>query len=220
MNQARTSKGINFDAQVFLTANGLAGKPTHYVEGAVIYGQGDRADNVLYIKSGTVKLTVVNNQGKKITVATFGPGDFFGEGCMAGQPRRIGTTSVVAPATLISVEKKSLMKALRAGHELAGGFISFLLARNIRTEEDLIGQLFSSTEKRLARILLLLARYGEQSQSQMVIPNSSRGRLASLVGVPRSRINFCMKKFKKLGFIETRLPLRINESLLTVVLHE
>ena len=141
MNQARASKGTSFDAQVFLTAAGLAGKPTHYLEGAVIYKQGDRADNVLYIKSGTVNLTVVNNQGKKITVATFGPGDFFGEGCMAGQPLRIGTTSVVAPATLIGVEKKSLMKALRAGHELAGvGLGSLRAARTANAEQHIDGR--------------------------------------------------------------------------------
>jgi CRP/FNR family cyclic AMP-dependent transcriptional regulator len=220
MSPTPTDDSSRFDARIFLAAAGLAGNSAKYRKGAIVYAQGDRAENVLYIESGAVKLTVINGHGKQVVVAIFGRGEFFGEGCMAGQPRRIGTMSTVTSSILLSIDKKRFMKALHAGHGLADGFISFLLARNVRIEEDLIGQLFSSTEKRLARTLLLLARYGKQTPAERTIPSASRGKLASLVGVSRSRINFFMTKFRKLGFIESGPPLRINESLLTVVLYE
>ena len=153
-------------------------------------------------------------------VAKFGRGDFFGEGCMAGQPKRIGTTSALSPVTLLQVRKKKLMQALHAGHELADRFIGFLLTRNLRIEEDLVGQLFSSTEKQLARTLLLLARYGEQARPEQILPQVSKERLASMIGVPRSRLNFFMNKFERLGFVEYKPKLKVNNSLLTVVLHD
>ena len=185
-----------------------------------IYSQGDAAETVMYIQNGGVKLSVVNGAGKEAVVAMFGPTDFFGEGCMAGQTIRMGTTSAVTPTTLLIIHKKELLRALHAEHELSDRFISYMLARNIRVEEDLIDQLFNSSEKRLARTLLLLARYGKQEQPDRVLPKVSQETLASMVGTTRSRVNFFMNKFRKLGFIEYNGKIKVNKSLLTVVLHE
>jgi CRP/FNR family cyclic AMP-dependent transcriptional regulator len=209
-----------FDPRAFLSAPGLGAKSVKYRRGERIYAQGDTAETVMYVQTGSVKLSVVNAQRKKVVVAMFGRGDFFGEGCMAGQPKRIGTTSAVKPTTLLRVRKKKLMQALHAGHELADRFIGFLLARNLRIEEDLVGHVFSSTEKQLARKLLLLARYGEQARPEQILPEVSEERLATTVGVRRSRLNFYMNKFKKLGFIEYSPKLKVNKSLLTVVLQD
>lgn len=209
-----------FDLQAFLSTPGLGAKSVKYRRGECIYAQGDTAETVMCVQAGSVKLSVVNRQGKKVVIARFGRGDFFGEGCMAGQPKRIGTTSAVTPTTLLQVRKKKLMHALHAGHELADRFIGFLLARNARIEKDLVGQLFSSTEKQLARKLLLLARYGEQEPPEQVLPKVSKERLAIMVGVPRSRLNLYMNKFEKLGFVEYNPKLKVNKSLLTVILKE
>jgi CRP/FNR family transcriptional regulator, cyclic AMP receptor protein len=220
MKTKKIRKKNKFDPQAFLFTPALATRSVKYRRGECVYSQGDVAKTVMYVQTGSVKLSVVNGQGNKVAVATFGRGDFFGEGCMAGQPRRIGTTSAVRTTTLLQVQKKKLMQALHAGHGLADGFISFLLARNLRIEEDLMGQLFSSTEKQLARTLLLLARYGEQTRPEQILPNVSRKSLATMIGVPRSRVNFFMDKFKKLGFIDYHPKLQVNKSLLTVVLHD
>jgi CRP/FNR family transcriptional regulator, cyclic AMP receptor protein len=209
-----------FDPRAFLSSPGLGAKIVKYRQGQRIYAQGDTAENVMCVQAGSVKLSVVNGQGKKIVVARFGRGDFFGEGCMAGQPKRIGTTSALTPTTVLQVQKKKLMKALHGRHELTDRFIGFLLARNVRIEKDLIGQLFSSTEKQLARKLLLLARYGEQERPEQILPKISKKRLAILVGVPRSRLNVYMNKFEKLGFVECKPKLKVNKSLLTVVLKD
>jgi CRP/FNR family transcriptional regulator, cyclic AMP receptor protein len=216
----RSKEKDRFDPQAFLSMPGLGAKSVKYRQGERIYAQGDTAETVMYVQAGSVKLSVVNGQGKKVVVAKFGRGDFFGEGCMAGQPKRIGTTSALSPVTLLQVRKKKLMQALHAGHELADRFIGFLLTRNLRIEEDLVGQLFSSTEKQLARTLLLLARYGEQARPEQILPQVSKERLASMIGVPRSRLNFFMNKFERLGFVEYKPKLKVNNSLLTVVLHD
>jgi CRP-like cAMP-binding protein len=150
----------------------------------------------------------------------FGPSDFFGEGCMAGQTVRMGTTSAATPTTLLVIQKNELLRVLHAEHELSDHFIRYMLAHNIRVEEDLIDQLFNSSEKRLARALLLLARYGKQEQPDRVLPKVSQETLASMVGTTRSRVNFFMNKFRKLGFIEYNGKIKVNKSLLTVVLHE
>ena len=167
-----------------------------------------------------MKLTVVNEVGKEGVVAILGPGDFFGEGCLAGQPVRMGTATAITPSTVLVIEKDEMFKVLHEEHGLSDRFIKFMLARNIRIEEDLIDQLFNSSEKRLARTLLLLARYGKEDQPHGVLPKMSQETLADMIGTTRSRVNFFMNKFRKLGFIKYNGGLQINTSLLSVVLHE
>ncbi|MGA2483191.1 MAG: Crp/Fnr family transcriptional regulator [Candidatus Acidiferrales bacterium] len=210
----------SFNPQVFLDTAGLARNVVEYRRGESVYSQGDAAETVMYIQNGGVKLSVVNGAGREAVVAMFGPSDFFGEGCMAGQPLRMGTTTAVTPTTLLVIQKEELLRVLHAEHELSDHFISYLLARNIRVEEDLIDQLFNSSEKRLARTLLLLARYGEQEQPDRILPRVSQETLARMIGTTRSRVNFFMNKFKKLGFLEYNGKIKVNKSLLTVVLHE
>lgn len=210
----------SFNAQAFLDTSGVARTIAEYRRNETIYSQGDAADTVMYVQKGGVKLSVVNGSGKEAVVAMFGPTDFFGEGCMAGQPLRMGTTTAVTPTTLLVIQKKELLRVLHSEHELSDHFIAYMLAHNIRVEEDLIDQLFNSSEKRLARTLLLLARYGKQEQPDRVLPRVSQETLASMVGTTRSRVNFFMNKFRKLGFIEYNGKIKVNKSLLTVVLHE
>src|ERR1700675_3710221 len=216
----KNGNGDSFDPQVFLDTAGVARKVTEFRRGESIFSQGDGADTVMYVQKGGVKYSVVNGSGKEAEVAMFGPSDFFGEGCMAGQPIRMGTTTAITPTTLLVIKKKELLRVLHAEHELSDHFIAFMLARNIRVEEDLIDQLFNSSEKRLARTLLLLARYGKQEQPDRILPKVSQETLASMVGTTRSRVNFFMNKFRKLGFIEYNGKIKVNKSLLTVVLHE
>jgi CRP/FNR family transcriptional regulator, cyclic AMP receptor protein len=210
----------NFNAQNFLDTAGVARKVSEYRRNESIYSQGDAAQTVMYVQKGGVKLSVVNGSGKEAVVAMFGPTDFFGEGCMAGQTVRMGTASAVTPTTLLVIQKEELLRVLHSEHELSDHFIGYMLAHNIRVEEDLIDQLFNSSEKRLARTLLLLARYGKQEQPDRILPKVSQETLASMVGTTRSRINFFMNKFRKLGFIEYNGKIKVNKSLLTVVLHE
>jgi len=210
----------NFNPQVFLDTAGVSRKVAEYRRGESIYSQGEPADTVMYIQKGGVKFSVVNGTGKEAVVAMFGPGDFFGEGCMAGQLLRMGTASAITPTTILVIQQRELLRALHAEHALSDHFISYMLARNIRVEEDLIDQLFNSSEKRLARTLLLLARYGEREQPDGSLPKLSQETLASMVGTTRSRVNFFLNKFRKLGFIEYNGKIKVNRSLLTVVLHE
>jgi CRP-like cAMP-binding protein len=220
---AKKTKSANngvFDAQKFLDTAGVSRKVKEYHRGEPIYSQGDTAGTVMYIQKGGVKLSVVNGSGKEAVVAMFGPTDFFGEGCMAGQSIRMGTTTAVTPTTLLVIQKEELLRVLHAEREFSDRFIAYMLSHNIRVEEDLIDQLFNSSEKRLARALLLLARYGEQDQPERVLAKVSQETLASMVGTTRSRINFFMNKFRKLGFIEYNGTIKVNKSLLTVVLHE
>jgi CRP/FNR family cyclic AMP-dependent transcriptional regulator len=167
-----------------------------------------------------VRLSVVNETGKEAVVAVLGPGDFFGEGCLAGQPLRIGTATAITATTALVIEKKEMSRALHSEHEFSDRFITFMLARNIRIEEDLVDQLFNSSEKRLARTLLLLARYGKEDTPHGVLPKISQETLAEMVGTTRPRVNFFMNKFRKMGFIKYNGGLQINNSLLSVVLHE
>jgi CRP/FNR family transcriptional regulator, cyclic AMP receptor protein len=212
--------GDSFDPQVFLDTAGVSRKMVEFHRGESIFSQGDAAETVMYIQKGGVKFSVVNGSGKEAVVAIFGPTDFFGEGCMAGQTVRMGTTTAVTPTTLLVIQKDELLRVLHAEHELSDHFIAYMLAHNIRVEEDLIDQLFNSSEKRLARALLLLARYGKQEQPDRILPKVSQETLASMVGTTRSRVNFFMNKFRKLGFIEYNGKIKVNKSLLTVVLHE
>ncbi len=213
-------KADSFDPQDFLDTAGVARKLADFRRGESIYSQGEAADSVMYVQKGGVKFSVVNGCGKEAVVAMFGPSDFFGEGCMAGQTIRMGTATAVTPTTLLVIEKNELLRVLHAEHELSDHFISYMLARNIRVEEDLIDQLFNSSERRLARTLLLLARYGKQDQPDRILPKVSQETLASMVGTTRSRVNFFMNKFRKLGFIEYNGKIKVNKSLLSVVLHE
>jgi len=209
-----------FDVQAFLDSAGVARKVVEFRKHTAIFAQGDVARHVLYIQHGAVKLCVLNESGKEAVVAMLGPGDFFGEGCLAGQPKRMGSAIAIIPTTVLVIDKNEMNRVLHAEHAFSDRFISYMLSRNIRIEEDLVDQLFNSTEKRLARTLLLLARYGKQDQPQRVLPKMSQGMLAEMIGTSRSRVNLFMNKFKKLGFIKYKRGLQINKSLLSVVLHE
>jgi CRP-like cAMP-binding protein len=211
---------IAFDAQAFLDSAGVARKVRKFKRAEVVYAQGDAAKSVMYLQSGGAKLTVVNEVGKVAVVAILGPGDFFGEGCLAGQSVRMGMATAITPSTVLVIEKNEMFKVLHEEHGLSDRFIKFMLARNIRIEEDLIDQLFNSSEKRLARTLLLLASYGKEDQPHGVLPKMSHETLADMIGTTRSRVNFFMNKFRKLGFIDYNGGLQINTSLLSVVLHE
>jgi len=208
-----------FNLHEFLESAGLTRRITKYARGAAVFSQGDAATDVFYLQQGSIKLSVLSRTGKEAVVAILGPGDFFGEGCLAGQPRRMATAHVLTPSTVLVVEKAEMLDLLHGQPDLADRFLSHMLARNIRIEEDLIDQLFNSSEKRLARALLLLARYGTEDKP-LRVPKLSQETLAEMVGTTRSRINFFMNKFRDLGFIEYNGELKVNRSLLTVVLHD
>ncbi|MGB8543037.1 MAG: Crp/Fnr family transcriptional regulator [Candidatus Acidiferrales bacterium] len=216
----KTNAKAAFNAQHFLDSAGVARKLTEFAKKQAVFSQGDPAKNVLYIQKGAVRLSVVNETGKEAVVAVLGPGDFFGEGCLAGQPLRIGSAIAITATTVLVIEKKEMIRVLHVEHEFSDRFISYMLSRNIRIEEDLVDQLFNSSEKRLARTLLLLARYGKDDKPQRVLPKVSQEMLAEMVGTTRSRVNFFMNKFRKLGFIKYNGGLQINTSLLSVVLHD
>ncbi|MGB2663565.1 MAG: Crp/Fnr family transcriptional regulator [Candidatus Acidiferrum sp.] len=209
-----------FDLQVFLDTAGAKRRLLKFRRTEKIYNQGDPAKSVKYIREGGVRLSVVNENGKEAVVAVLGPGDFFGEGCLAGQPVCMGTATAILPTSVLSIDKEEMMRVLRTEHAFSDRFISHILTRNIRIEEDLVDQLFNSSEKRLARALLLLARYGKDDQPHGVLPKISQEMLAETIGSTRSRVNFFMNKFRKLGFIKYNGGLQINSSLLSVVLHD
>jgi CRP/FNR family transcriptional regulator, cyclic AMP receptor protein len=218
--QKAHSGSLAFDVELFLDSAGLRRKIGKFRGKETVFAQGDPAKNVMYIQEGGVKLSVVNETGKEAIVAILGPGDFFGEGCLAGQSICMATAATIAPTTVLVIEKDEMIRALHEEHALSDRFIAYMLGRNIRVEEDLIDQLFNSTEKRLARTLLLLARYGAQGQPQKVLPKVSQEMLAEMIGTTRTRVNLFMNKFRKLGFIEYDGEIHVNNSLLSVVLHE
>jgi CRP/FNR family cyclic AMP-dependent transcriptional regulator len=211
-----------FSAQSYLESAGVEKTIAQYGRGDAIFKQGDACEHVMYIQNGGVKLSVLSKTGREAVVAMLGPGDFFGEGCLAGQPRRMGSATAIAPSTILLVGKERMVGLLHKQHAMSDRFISHMLARNIRIEEDLLDQLFNSSEKRLARTLLLLAHYGQQDKPARMVPKISQETLAEMIGTTRSRVNFFLNKFKKLGFIEYKgeLPLKVNNSLLSVVLHD
>src|SRR6187399_1416341 len=210
----------DFNAEAFLDSAGLAKTIVQYGRNEVIFTQGDASEHVLYVQSGGVKLSVLSKTGKEAVVAMLGPGDFFGEGCLAGQTVRMGSATAITPSAILRIEKAQMVKLLQRQHEMSDRFIAHMLTRNIRIEEDLIDQLFNSSEKRLARTLLLLARYGKEDTTQRVLPKLSQETLAEMVGTTRSRVNFFMNKFRKLGLIEYNGGLKVNSSLLSIVLHD
>ena len=211
-----------FNAQAFLDSTGVPKTVAEYGRGETVFTQGDACEHVFYIQGGGVKLSVLSKNGREAVVAMLGPGDFFGEGCLAGQPVRMGSATAITPSVIMLVAKQKMVRLLHKQHAMSDRFISHMLARNIRIEEDLIDQLFNSSEKRLARTLLLLARYGKQDKPVRAVPKVSQETLAKMIGTTRSRVNFFLNKFKRLGFIEYDgdVPLKINNSLLSVVLHD
>ncbi len=216
---ARAQAIPHFELKKFLDSAGIKRKIAKFARSAVVFSQGDPASDVFYVQLGSVKLSVLSRTGKEAVVAILGPGDFFGEGCLAGQPRRMATASVLSASTVLVIEKPQMLEMLHKERALADRFLTHMLARNIRIEEDLIDQLFNSSEKRLARALLLLARYGKEDQP-LRLPKLSQETLAEMIGTTRSRVNFFMNKFRELGFIEYNGDIKVNSSLLTVVLHD
>ena len=218
--KAPKASSPEFDLQEFLDSAGLSRTIAKYAKSAVIFSQGDPATEVMYLQQGSVKISVLSKTGKEAIVAILSRGEFFGEGCLAGQSRRMATATAMGVTTVLVVEKEHMVKMLHDEPELSDRFRIHMLARNIRIEEDLVDQLFNSSEKRLARTLLLMARYGQETTPQQVVHQLSQETLAEMVGTTRSRVNFFMNKFRDLGFIEYNGGLKVNSSLLSVVLHE
>ena len=208
-----------FDVQAFLDSAGVARKVVAYRRGEVIFAQGDACENVLYIQKGGVKLSVLSATGREAVVGLRGPGDFFGEGCLAGQSARVGSATAITASRILHVDKARMVRLLHKQHALSDRFITHMLARNIRIEEDLVDQLFNPSEKRLARKLLLLAQYGKEAGPQTDVLRISQETLGAIIGATRARVNFFMKKFQRLGFINYKDGLKVNATLLTVVLH-
>ncbi len=207
------------DLRVYL-AKARGGTSKDYRKGNSVFSQGDRADSVFYIEKGKVKLTVLSTRGKEAVVGILGSGDFFGEGSLAGQPLRMATATTITECSLLRLQKDTMIRMLYNEPALSGLFMSYLLARNVRIEEDLVDQLFNSSEKRLARILLLLTRFGKDGQHEPVVPRISQETLAEMVGTTRSRVSFFMNKFRKMGFIHYNGGLQVHSSLLNLVLHD
>jgi CRP/FNR family cyclic AMP-dependent transcriptional regulator len=218
--KSMSQKKGTFDARAFLDSAGVARKVRQFKSADIIFSQGTPANSVMYVQEGAVKITAVSEGGKEAIIAILGPGDFFGEGCLAGQPLRMGNATATIPSTVLVIDKKEMQNVLHEQHELSNLFIHFVLTRNIRIEEDLVDQLFNSTEKRLARTLLLLARYGKEDQPQRALPKVSQETLAEMIGTTRTRVNLFMNKFKRLGFIKYNGGIHIDASLLSVVLHD
>ena len=216
-----SAKKRDFDPKTFLATIGEGRKVVAVPKKQTVFSQGEAADAVFYIQQGTVRLTVVSNDGKEATLGILSAGDFFGEGSLAGQTLRMGSATAMTDCELLHLDKKAMMLALHREHTLSDLFVAYLLARNIRYEEDLVDQLFNSSEKRLARLLLLLAHFGKEGVPEIVIPRISQETLAEMIGTTRSRVSFFMNRFRKLGFLDYGdSGLQVHRSLLNVVLHD
>jgi CRP-like cAMP-binding protein len=215
-------KLIKFDSKTFLSTINGGRKIVPFAKTQTIFAQGDSSDAVFYIKKGKVKLTVVSKAGKEATIGILNEGDFFGEGCLTGQPLRLCSATAMTDCSVMRIGKKSMVEVLHREHAFSDLFVAYLLTRNIRYEEDLVDQLFNSSEKRLARILLLLAHFGKEGRPETVIPKMSQETLAEMIGTTRSRVSFFMNKFRKLGFIDYQAgdALQVHSSLLNIVLHD
>ena len=214
-------KKRDFDLKAFLATIGEGRRFVFVPKKQAIFAQGDPSDAVFYIQTGKVKLTVVSNDGKEATIGILSEGDFFGEGCLAAQSRRMGSATALTDAAVLRIEKSAMMRVLHREHTLSDMFVAYLLARHIRYEEDLVDQLFNSSEKRLARILLLLAHFGKDGTPETVVPKIGQETLAEMVGTTRSRVSFFMNRFRKLGFIDYNSEgLQVHSSLLNIVLHD
>jgi CRP-like cAMP-binding protein len=218
---ARTAKrNLAFDPKTFLSRISNGRSVASHRRKQVIFAQGDPADAVYYIQTGHVKLTVVSKQGKEAIVALLGPDEFFGEGCLAGQPMRMSTATATEDATILRLQKKSMVRLLHTDPQFSELFTAYLLSRNIRYEEDLVDQLFNSSEKRLARVLLLLAHFGKDGRKETVLPKISQETLAGMIGTTRARVSHFMNKFRRLGFIDYNGSMQIHSSLLNIVLYD
>jgi len=214
-------KRPSFDPEVFLSKAGLGRTLVQLQKKQIVFSQGDPADSVFYIQKGKIRLMVVSKSGKEATVALLGPGDFLGEECIAAaQPLRVVTASALTDASVLKIDKSAMVRSLHKEHTLSDLFVSYLLARNARVQEDLVDQLFNSSEKRLARILLLLAQFGKDGVPEKVLPKISQEVLAEMVGTTRARVNFFMNRFRKLGFIQYNGEIEVHSSLLNVILHD
>jgi CRP/FNR family cyclic AMP-dependent transcriptional regulator len=207
----------HFDAQAFLNSPGISSKVVEYRSGTAVFAQGDACEHVMYIQKGGIKLSVRSQTGREGVVAVLGPGDFFGEGCLGGQRLRMGSATAIMPSTILTVDKEKMVRLLHKQHAMSDRFIEHMLSRHLRFEEDLIDQLLNSSEKRLARTLLLLAQYDQPDKPQRAVPKMSQDTLAEIVGTTRSRVNFFLNKFKKAGFIQYDGQFTINRSLLSVL---
>jgi CRP/FNR family cyclic AMP-dependent transcriptional regulator len=212
--------GREFDPHAFLATIGEGRNAMLFPKKQTIFAQGDRADAVFYLQTGKAKLTVVSKTGKEATIGILSDGSFFGEGSLAGQPRRMGSATAMTDCAVLRIDKKAMVDALHREHEFSDLFVAYLLARNVRYEEDLVDQLFNSSEKRLARVLLMLAHFGKDGVPETVIPKISQESLAEMIGTTRSRVSFFMNRFRKLGFIHYNGGLEVHSSLLSVVLHD
>ncbi len=220
ISNAMAATQPRFDVEAFLSSSGVARAARTYRPGEVLFAQGDGADSVYYVQSGGVKLSVISRTGREAVVGMLGAGDFVGEGALAGQPLRIATATAVLDTDALAIERDEMTRVLHMEHALSDRFIAYMLTRNIRVEADLVDQLFNRSEKRLARTLLLLARYGRPEEPNRVLPKISQEVLAEMVGTTRSRVNFFMNKFRKLGFIEYTDRIKVNQSLISVILHD
>jgi len=216
----KDKKGIAFDPQVFLATVGVARTITQFPKDYKIFSQGDPADSVFYIQQGRVKLKVKSKQGKEAVIAILDASDFLGEACLIGQTVCLATATAIAPSSILRIEKSEMLRVLHEEPAFSDFFIPYVLSRNVRAHEDLVDQLFNSTEQRLARTLLLLAHYGKEGTPETIVPEINQETLAGMVGTTRSHVNLFMNKFKKLGFIDYEDGLRVHRSLLNIVLHD
>ena len=217
---AKAKKSLPFDVKTFLSTVNGGRSVSNYRKHEKIFSQGDPADSVFYIQEGQVKVCIISELGKEAVVALHGKGDFFGEGCLSGQARRLATVAAMTDLTIMRIDKASIVRVLHEEPKFSEPFMTYLLARNARVEEDLVDQLFNSSEKRLARLLLLMANFGKEGRPDLVIPKISQETLAEMIGTTRSRVSSFMNKFRKLGFVEYNGEMKVHSSLLNMVLHE
>jgi len=220
MPKLKSRKKSPFEIEKYLRTAGVARKIETYSKGQTIFSQGDPCQAVMYLQRGVVKLAITSSAGKEAVIALLGAGEFFGEGCIAGQPLRSATAVATEPSSVLVIGKQEMIRVLHEEHEFSDRFVSYMLQRNVRVEEDLADQLFNSSEKRLARALLLVARYGKEEQPEKIVAKLSQETLAEMIGTTRSRVSFFMNRFRKLGYIKYNGGLEINSSLLRVVLHD
>ena len=210
-----------FNASAYLETAGVKRKIVTYRKRQTIFSQGDASRSVFYLRAGSVKITVTSSAGKEAVIALLHPGDFFGEGCIAGQPLRVARATAMGPVSALEIERREMIRVIHEEHDFSDRFVAHMLKRNVRVEEDLVDQLFNSSEKRLARALLLIARYGNEGKPEKIVARVSQGTLAEMVGTTRSRVSFFMNKFRKLGFIKYNGgSLQVSDSLLRVILHD
>ena len=220
MVRKKSSVNREFDVGHYLTTAGVKKTLVSYRKAQAIFSQGEKSGSVFYLQSGTVKIAVTSSTGKEAVVALLRPGDFFGEGSIAGQPLRVSTATTMESSTVLRIEKQEMIRVIHEEHEFSDRFVAHMLKRNVRIEEDLVDQLFNSSEKRLARALLLVARYGDNEKPQKIVAQISQATLAEMVGTTRSRVSYFMNKFRKLGFIKYNGGLEVHDSLLRVILRE